>query len=141
MEKIETLLAIAAYRVGRVREETGQNDGEAVETYLAEVGLGPGYEWCAAFLVWCFRKAGYTVGPMALARQWFSVARRRIHPDGVRPGDVRGIPNVHGQARHIGLVESVDHEAGTCVTIEGNTANAVRRVNHQLEGGIYARWT
>lgn len=41
-----------------VREKTGKNDGTAVEKFLASVGLGAGYAWCAAFVHWCLEQAG-----------------------------------------------------------------------------------
>lgn len=41
-----------------VREKTGKNDGKDVEKYLASVGLGKGYAWCAAFVHWCLSTAG-----------------------------------------------------------------------------------
>lgn len=49
-------LAIARTQLN-VRELTGKNDGEAVESYLRSVNLGKGYAWCVAFPYWCFRKA------------------------------------------------------------------------------------
>src|SRR5690606_14901529 len=42
-----------------VREASGRNDGTRVEEYLRYCELGPGYAWCAAFVSWCFGKAGY----------------------------------------------------------------------------------
>lgn len=33
-----------------IREATGNNDGPQVERFLAYVGLGKGYPWCAAFV-------------------------------------------------------------------------------------------
>ena len=41
-----------------VRELTGRNDGIQVEGYLQTVGLSKGYPWCAAFVKWCYLKAG-----------------------------------------------------------------------------------
>lgn len=56
-----SLLASRALAIARtqlnVRELTGKNDGEAVESYLRSVGLGKGYAWCVAFPYWCYRKA------------------------------------------------------------------------------------
>jgi hypothetical protein len=43
-----------------VREKSGNNDGKEVEMYLATVGLGKGYAWCAAFVKWNLLNAGYT---------------------------------------------------------------------------------
>ncbi|WP_316813864.1 peptidoglycan-binding protein [Pedobacter heparinus] len=51
-------LNIARAEVG-VREATGLNDGKRVEEYLAAVGLPKGHPYCAAFVSWAFKKAGY----------------------------------------------------------------------------------
>ena len=42
-----------------VTERTNRNDGERVAEYLRYTGLGEGYAWCAAFVSWCFSRAGY----------------------------------------------------------------------------------
>lgn len=52
-----TLEDIYISQVG-VREATGRNDGKEVEMYLASVGFGKGYAWCAAFVHWCLDSAG-----------------------------------------------------------------------------------
>lgn len=63
----DRVVQIALSQVG-VREH-GQNAGPEVEKYLREVGLGPGYSWCGAFVAWVFaeavRQGGYDdlVGP------------------------------------------------------------------------------
>ena len=46
------LIKIAESQVG-IRELTGNNDGPQIEKYLKSVGLGQGYPWCVAFVVWC----------------------------------------------------------------------------------------
>lgn len=54
-----------------VRELTGKNDGKEVEAYLKSTGLGKGYAWCAAFVSWCFHKAGVDAIHSARAADWF----------------------------------------------------------------------
>jgi len=51
------IVGIAADESG-ARELTGNNDGERVEEYLSYTGLGKGYAWRAAFVSWCYGKAG-----------------------------------------------------------------------------------
>lgn len=41
-----------------VREATGNNDGERVETYLKSVGQIKGASWCAAFVHWVLEQCG-----------------------------------------------------------------------------------
>lgn len=40
-----------------IKEATGHNDGERVESYLASVGLSKGFPYCAAGQYYCFLKA------------------------------------------------------------------------------------
>jgi|GEM_PF-464982 len=51
------IIRIATAELG-IRETTGRNDGERVEEYLRYTHLGKGYEWCAAFVCWCYGQAG-----------------------------------------------------------------------------------
>src|SRR5690606_21016289 len=55
-------LRIAVIQVARaeigVKEHSGRNDGARVGSYLRYTGLGEGYEWCAAFVSWCFGQLG-----------------------------------------------------------------------------------
>lgn len=118
----QAILAVAVTEIG-VRE-TSRNSGERVDEYLASVGLGPGYAWCAAFVHWCAGKArppGH-VNPCprtAGALKLWDIA----HPDCKRfqpaPGFVFVLDKGHGLG-HVGLVEEVVGD-GTIITIEGNT--------------------
>lgn len=115
------------------------NRGPRVETYLASVGLDPGYAWCAAFAYWCVREASQEAGrnEVPLVRTgWtpsiWSWAKREesfVHPDDVADGKAQVDPGalfllhgtVNGTARvkHVGFVVSAD---GALVnTVEGNT--------------------
>ena len=49
------LRAVYLAEVG-VKEQGGANRGARVEQYLASVGFGPGYAWCAAYVSWCFQQ-------------------------------------------------------------------------------------
>src|SRR5690554_6757306 len=49
----QQILSVARSELG-VSERSGRNDGERVGQYLAYCGLGEGYEWCSAFVSWCF---------------------------------------------------------------------------------------
>ncbi|QRQ61236.1 C40 family peptidase [Sphingobacterium multivorum] len=53
----QQIYEIAANEIG-VREIGGDNKGPEISKYLAYVGLGDGYEWCAAFASWCYGQAG-----------------------------------------------------------------------------------
>jgi len=55
-------LAVAVSFIGTREDPAGSNSGVWVNRFLKEgAGLGPGYPWCAAFLCYCFQKAGYPI--------------------------------------------------------------------------------
>lgn len=127
----------AAADVG-VREASGRNDGPEVERYLAHVGLGSGYSWCAAFV--CYHLSGCGVGnprsawSPALAQPKDQVWTPRKAFRSPRPGDVFSIYYASiGRVGHVGLVTALEGDYIT--TVEGNTSGPGSR-----EGdGVYAR--
>lgn len=126
----EHITEIAAREIG-VRELTGNNDGPRVEAYLACTGLKKGEPWCAAFLTWVFKQAGYNAPHSAWSPDLFPSSRLVKVP---LPADVLGIyfPKLERIA-HVGMVERVDGD--WCMSIEGNT-----NVNGSREGdGVYRK--
>lgn len=108
-----------------VREQGGANRGERVEAYLASVGLGSGYAWCAAFVSWCFQQAAVTA-PRSGWVPSFAFRSRRIFERGKfinqwpQPGDVFLIWFRRlNRPAHTGFVDQWDTE--WVVTVEGNT--------------------
>lgn len=135
------LLSVARGELG-VSERTGRNDGERVGEYLAYCGLDEGYEWCAAFVSWCFGQVGRDEPCTPWSPSLFPAARA-VWPNGggrlagggragdVQVGDVFGIwVREKGRIGHAGLVESWDGR--WCVTVEGNSGDAVRRVRRPV---------
>ena len=130
----ERALAQAAAKVG-VRE-TRPNRGFWVQKFLASVGLGPGWAWCAAFVSWCLLEAGADKAKLpprrAAVRDWVAWADLggRLRPE---PRRGRLFWWLDGSQGHIGYVTEV---VGTTVkTIEGNTNDRGSR-----EGdGVYRR--
>lgn len=127
----------AAADVG-VREASGRNDGPEVERYLAHVGLGPGYAWCAAFVSYHLDQCGVNNPRSAWSPAFASVADQVWTPRKAsrspRPGDVFSIyfPSL-GRVGHVGLVAGLD---GNYInTIEGNTSGPGSRDGD----GVYAR--
>lgn len=112
-----------------------------------------GYDWCTVFVDWCIYQASgqdsvaaqgamYYTGPYgasctfsvnyykAVGRFW---VRQQAHP---KPGD-QIFFGTADNIRHTGLVEKVT-EDGVVYTIEGNSANQVRRLAYALtDGNIY----
>lgn len=63
MTLTEAAIAFALTQIG-VHEQGGNNRGPEVDQFLASIGLGPGYAWCAAFVYYCFRQAARQLGIM-----------------------------------------------------------------------------
>ena len=116
-------LQIAQAQVG-VRE-VPQNSGPAVETFLASVGLGPGFSWCMAFVYWCVDQAARGLGiqnPLVRTggclRQWNETILKKS--DTPKAGDIF-IMDLGGGNGHTGIVLAV--RGDTIDTVEGNTNN------------------
>ncbi|TCC97243.1 CHAP domain-containing protein [Pedobacter hiemivivus] len=139
----DALIAIAQSQVG-VKEAKGNNDGVEVEAYLAVAGLKKGEPWCAAFLSWVFKQAGYHQPRTGWSPALFPEDRKVKTPS---PGLVFGIyfPTLK-RISHCGIVERVK---GSWVTgIEGNTNlngsrdgdGVYRKLRHVKTIYCYANW-
>lgn len=123
-----------------VREATGRNDGTRVEEYLHYCGLGPGHAWCAAYVSWCFGKAGYPQPRNPWSPALFPASRtvwtKGDHTGAIRQGDVFGIyyPSLKRIA-HVGFVDRIDGD--WLVIVEGNADNRVRRKRRPI-GSLHA---
>ncbi len=114
-----------------VKEATGNNDGERVETYLRYVGLGKGYEWCSAFCSWSYGQAGRAVPRNPWSPALFPKVRI-IWQQGKTPvrlpqtGDVFGVwNNSLGRIAHVGFVDQ--WTTHYLLSVEGNSNDAVER--------------
>jgi hypothetical protein len=120
----------------------GSNRGPGIDAFTD----GNAEAWCADFVSWVLRAAGYAFTGGASSgwrlawtgavRAWFvarDAFRERLLAD-PQPGDV--VWFVHG---HVGIVERIS--AGALITIEGNASDAVTRrsypgwrLNHRIGG-------
>lgn len=128
--------------------EHGINRGPLVQRFLASVGLGPGYPWCAAFMSHVLRQAGYVGGPTkgrAAVRNWAKWAKdeNKVYLKPKR-GDLFYWLNKNGTG-HIGIVAEVN--GGTVRTYEGNTnaqgsreGDGVYEKSRQTSGLRFIRW-
>jgi hypothetical protein len=126
----DKILLVAKGQIG-VRESTGHNDGPAVEKYLASTGLGKGHPWCAAFVSWVYRSAGFAKPASAWSPDLFPKSRITGQ---VLPGNVLGIyfPELKRIA-HVGLI--IKQEGNYLVSVEGNT-----NITGSREGdGVYQK--
>lgn len=137
---VAQVLEIARSQIG-VREQGGRNRGPIVDEYLRASGVDPtkdSYSWCAAFVVWCVRKAALDLGvanPLprtpGVHKMWRR-AEQRFCTQRPMPGAIFCIDHGEGKG-HCGFVDDV---GGThLTTIEGNT-----NVGGSREGdGVYQR--
>ena len=134
-------LDTARVYIGTV-EEPG-NHGPEVERFLASVGLGPGYPYCAAFVSYCL-----TAGGAVLPRTRSAVAQRFISRYGRRASAVkrgRCVPagtiviwkKGQGPYGHVGFVDQ-EWCGPAGWTVEANTSPGA---GSQRDGdGVYRRW-
>lgn len=157
-----TPLEVMKGEVG-VLEETGNNDGEQVEGYLASVGLPKGNPWCAAIVHWSYRSCGVVLEPkreFAMALRFHAKPMRIWERGGWTPdtatvfrritqdGDHFALYyNNLGRIGHTGLIYGEDEKF--ILTVEGNTNGGGSRdgdgvyLRKRLKSSIYciSRWT
>lgn len=143
-----SLIATRALAIARtqlnVRELTGKNDGEAVESYLRSVGLGKGYAWCVALPYWCFRKASeelYIPNPLpktgGVLDHLNKTKGKIINPEEAITGDLVCMDFGKGKGHMYIVAETFRNPFNEkrAFTIEGNT-----NVEGSREGdGVYER--
>lgn len=130
-----------------VREESGRNDGNKVETYLQYTNLQKGNPWCAAFVCWVFGKAGIRNPRSAWSPDLFPadkvVWKRQVrvsNSSNEQPSNAFKTGNIFGiwfddkkRIAHTGFIEDV--KGSWIITVEGNTNEAGSR-----EGdGVYRK--
>lgn len=121
----EDIIYVAGTQVG-AQEKTGHNDGE-VDKYLKSVGLGgTGSPYCAAFVYWCAREAGF--GEFYPKSAWSpDMVREPTWKQGAgkepKPADTWGIYfKSKGRVAHTGFVKKWNAGSGIVTTIEANTS-------------------
>lgn len=146
------VLQIARAEIG-ITDQPGRG-ADRVAEYLAYTHLGPGYEWCAAFVSWCFGQAGLEQPRTPWSPALFPRARQLPRLGDARPGDVFGLwIREKGRIGHAGFIESIERDGagrsgfdgsgqtGWAVTVEGNNRHAVRRVRRPVSSlHVVADW-
>ena len=138
------IVHIATAEIG-VREATGHNDGKRVEEYLAYTGLNKGHAWCAAFVSWCYGRAGLPAPRNPWSPALFPIARTywkagKFADPQMRntalQADIFGIySSTAKRINHVGLVKET--QGKYLVTIEGNSNDRVESRRRHLST-IYA---
>lgn len=137
------LLDIAKREIG-VRELTGLNDGVRVGEYQKAAACRKGDAWCACFVSWVFKTAGYARPRTGWSPDLFPAKRLVSEPI---PGTVLGIyfPELKRIA-HCGLVTGIKGDWIT--SCEGNTNIAgsregdgvYQRIRHRKSIRRFAEW-
>lgn len=140
----EHLQKIYSKEIG-VREKTNKNDGPKVAAYLKYTGLSEGYAWCAAYISWCFNKAGFKEPKTAWSPSLFPKSRviwkkngGPVIKNGViklpERGDVFGIYfNNYKRIAHAGFIDQWGDRL--IITVEGNTNEG----NSRDGDGVYRK--
>lgn len=136
----------AAQRELGVRE-VGVNTGPEVNRYLASADVGPGNPWCGGFVTWSLEQGGKDMpgtGWAAVAN-WVNAAQAGQHGLSIvdaaqaRPGDIVaydwGGGGDYGSDAHMGFLESEIGQGGQFTTVEGNSGDAVTRMQRSLGSG------
>lgn len=143
--------AVGELKRGVKEIPSGSNRGPRIDVYTGLVGkpsgiVGP--PWCAYFVSWCFAQAapgspfGRISGAQALAFWGRKFGCTVMNPVSCSAGDIFVIARgeVHG---HTGIVEA--YHKGKIWTIEGNSGNAVRRLQRSLADCLavvnFDRWS
>jgi hypothetical protein len=118
-------LEIALDQVGTT--ESGINGGAAVDRYLASVGLGTGYPYCAAFVSWAIDSADVCTPSVRSARAQAFITDRSINAKHVlrgsyepSSGDILIFKKGNTIYGHVGFVIRWDEKHGH--TVEANTS-------------------
>ena len=127
-------LEIARSQVGIKESPAGSNSGTKVREYQATTTLGgTGWPWCAAFVNWCFKKAGLplnALGRSASVGLLLNAARDKgwVHNGTPKAGDIVCFdwntldgPGHLDWPDHVGIVKKV-YSDGSFDAVEGNTA-------------------
>lgn len=116
-------------------QEVGNYGGEP---YWSWYGFNYRIEWCAAFVSWCYGKAGkdapYFIECNSGGISWFKNNGQWVGADyrDIAPGDSIFFDwDLNGLANHVGLVIGTDGKK--VYTIEGNRSDACRTLAYDLD--------
>ncbi|MDB0600694.1 CHAP domain-containing protein [Tenacibaculum maritimum] len=142
--QIRTNLQLQLESQLHIKEATGNNDGIAVEKYLASVGLSKGYPWCAAFTTWNLNAVNIPNPQSAWSPNWAKSKDQIWSRKLVKTHRVKSNPQLgdcftiyYPKLQRVGHVGFYTGRAsnGYFTTIEGNT-----NINGSRKGiGVFKR--
>lgn len=124
---------IAGTQLGVSESPAGSNSGPKIREYQNSTNPGQtGFPWCASFVTWCLRQAGWKVSfpAMAYVPAWVALAHAGksgfyvIDKHEAKGGDIATFDWNHDTvADHIGFLLGPVDSAGNFKTREGNTSD------------------
>lgn len=128
------IIAVAERELGVHEVPWGSNSGTRVQRYQSATHLaGTGWPWCAAFVEFCWERAGLTDHPADPSTAlMYQRAKARGELGRPRPGGAILWPGTH-----TGLVVAVDLARELVHTIEGNTSDQVARRVRAIAGAVF----
>lgn len=122
----EQVLEVAKSQLG-VHEQGGNNHGPEIKNYLKEVGLDEGNPWCAAFVIWCIhqvelkhKKVSGVFKTGHVLTMW-NHSPMMLRENSPKPGYLALWRHGDTLSGHIGIVEKVNDDGRSFISIEGNT--------------------
>jgi peptidoglycan hydrolase-like protein with peptidoglycan-binding domain len=128
--------------LNEARSHIGFHEGAGNANPFSKAMGRPNEAWCADFVSYCAKKAGFTANN-AGAQHFADILKARGGWKGrsnPQPGDAVTFrwDGTHGFADHIGLVEKVFQKGGQTYiqTIEGNSGDQVRRKTYLASSSV-----
>lgn len=121
------VLAVAQWQEGVVEMPSGSNKVKYNTAYYGREVSGSEYRWCAAFVWWVFKEAGFnlykTASCSALLGRYKTYSPRQVVRGNYKPGDIVffDFSGKRKKTEHCGIV--VEVKGSQLVTIEGNTGS------------------
>lgn len=129
------VMAVAHSQLGLHEWPAGSNWGP-IKKFLKAIGLGPGNPWCAAFVCWVLRHAGYT-GPLPSSPGWVDawVELARKHGclkdvDASKLGDLWVWGFGSDPTAHIGFCDDKNMNDPEADGLDGNVGDYGGEVTH-----------
>lgn len=130
----ERAVIVAQKELGNHEWPANSNWGDDVKKYLASAGITFPTAWCAAFVTYCYKKAGYKGAlPKQLAWvpawvTWAKAKGKTVPLRHARRGDLICVEWGDGDptADHIGIITAKHLLSSEYSTIEGNVGNGGR---------------
>lgn len=135
MAKGDEVVRIALDEVGVLEQPLGSNTGTRVKQYQATTSLGgTGWPWCAAFVEWCWERAGV---PTDICDPYTGTFAARAKASG-QVGAPRPGAAIIWPGTHVELLVSPATSPGVWHCVGGNVSDGVRRTVRSIADAVIA---